>query len=89
MLPSPNVRMSDEARSGLCPNLISHETHCESDSVSNQLPGPDHVENISVQVSTIVLDYDLMWRLVLLFWNILNLMGILLLMSNCRSTLRN
>ncbi|KAI6678097.1 hypothetical protein NL676_038893 [Syzygium grande] len=57
MLPSPNVRMSDEAGSGLClKHLESHETHCGSGSVSNQLPGPDHVENVSVQVSTIMSD---------------------------------
>ncbi|KAI3431067.1 uncharacterized protein J3R85_008137 [Psidium guajava] len=57
MLPSPNVRMSDEAGSGLCPkHLESHETHYGSGSVSNQLTGLDHVENVSVQVSTVVSD---------------------------------
>ncbi|XP_030553133.1 homeobox protein HAT3.1 [Rhodamnia argentea] len=57
MLPSPNVRMSHEAGSGLCPkHLESHETHCGSGSVSNQLTGLDHVKNVSVQVSTIVSD---------------------------------
>lgn len=57
MLLSPNIRMSDEAGSVLClKHLQLHETHCGSGSIRNQLPVPDHGENVSVQVSTIVSD---------------------------------